>query len=62
MCNAVDYITDSIAINSDRQHVYSFYDHTQQNWIYVNSYINTRHLKDNVYQKSLSYLYVNTLY
>ncbi len=26
------------------QHVYSFYVHTQQNWIIVNSYINTRHL------------------
>ncbi len=30
--------------------------HTQQNEIIVNSYINTKHLKDNVDQKSLSYL------
>ncbi len=55
-------IHDFITIVTDHQDVYSFYDHTQQNWMYVNSFINTRHLKDNVYQKSLSYLYVNVNY
>ncbi len=45
-----------------RQHVYSFHDHTEQRWVIANAYINTRHHKDDVYQKSFSYVYVNILY
>ncbi len=32
-------------------HVCEFYEHIKQSWVIANAYINTRHLKHDVYQE-----------